>query len=147
MRLPVRWPAVTSIEEGERVFAAVEEEVRRVIPSQEVDTILDNIGLPNSGINLAFSDSATSGSGDGEILISLKPNHRPTIDYTRQLRTTLAARFPEETFFFQAADITSQILNFGLPAPIDLPVTGNDSTVNFRTAAQLRDEIARLPGA
>jgi multidrug efflux pump subunit AcrB len=147
MRLHVRCPSGTRIEEAERVFGAVEEEVRRVVPAQELDTILDNIGLPSSGINLAFSDSATNGSGDGEILISLKSKHHPTIDYTRQLRASLAVRFPEETFFFQAADITSQILNFGLPAPIDVQVTGNDATANHRIATQLRDEIARLPGA
>ena len=147
MRLHVRCPSGTRIEETELIFGAVEEEVRRIVPADELDTILDNIGLPNSGINLAFSDSATNGSGDGEILISLKPKHHPTIGYTRQLRTTLAARFPSEVFFFQAADITSQILNFGLPAPIDVQVTGNDSTANSRIAAQLRDEIARLPGA
>jgi multidrug efflux pump subunit AcrB len=147
MRLHVRCPSGTRIEEVERIFAAVEAEVRRVVPAQELDAILDNIGLPNSGINLAFSDSATNGSGDGEILISLKPKHHPTIEYTRQLRTTLAARFPSETFFFQAADITSQILNFGLPAPVDLQVTGNDAVTNYRIAAQLRDGIALLPGA
>jgi multidrug efflux pump subunit AcrB len=147
MRLHVRCPAGTRIEEAERIFGAVEEEVRRVVPSRELDTILDNIGLPNSGINLAFSDSATNGSGDGEILISLKPNHHPTLDYTRQLRTTLARQFPEEIFFFQAADITSQILNFGLPAPIDVQVTGNDAQANYRIASQLRAEIAQLPGA
>ena len=147
MRLHVRCPSGTRIEETERVFGAVEEEVRRVVPAQELDTILDNIGLPSSGINLAFSDSSTNGSGDGEILISLKPKHHPTIDYTRQLRASLAVRFPEETFFFQAADITSQILNFGLPAPIDVQVTGNDAVANHRIATQLRDEIARLPGA
>jgi multidrug efflux pump subunit AcrB len=146
MRLHVRCPAGTRIEEAERIFGAVEEEIRRVVPP-ELDTLLDNIGLPNSGINLAFSDSATSGSGDGEILISLKPNHHPTIDYTRQLRTSLAARFPSETFFFQAADITSQILNFGLPAPVDVQVTGNDAAANNRVAAQLRSDIAQLPGA
>ncbi|HLN00389.1 MAG TPA: efflux RND transporter permease subunit [Bryobacteraceae bacterium] len=147
MRLHVRCPSGTRIEEAERIFGAVEEEIRRVVPPQELDTILDNIGLPNSGINLAFSDSATSGSGDGEILVSLKPTHHPTIDYTRQLRSTLAERFPSETFFFQAADITSQILNFGLPAPIDVQVTGNDATGNYQIATQLRDQIARLPGA
>ncbi len=147
MRLHVRCPAGTRIEETERVFAAVEAEIRRVVPPQELDTILDNIGLPSSGINLAFSDTATSGSGDGEILISLKPEHKPTLDYTRQLRTTLAKQFPDETFFFQAADITSQILNFGLPAPIDIQVTGNDSTVNHQIATQLRDQIVKLPGA
>ena len=147
MRLHVRCPSGTRIEETERVFGAVEEEVRRVVPAQELDTILDNIGLPSSGINLAFSDSSTNGSGDGEILISLKSKHHPTIDYTRQLRASLAVRFPEETFFFQAADITSQILNFGLPAPIDVQVTGNDAVANHRIATRLRDEIARLPGA
>ena len=148
MRLHVRCPAGTRIEEAERIFGAVEEEIRHVVPPEELDTILDNIGLPNSGINLAFSDSATSGSGDGEILISLKPEHHPTIGYTRQLRTSSRRRdFPEETFFFQAADITSQILNFGLPAPIDVQVTGNDATANYRIATQLRDEIAQLPGA
>jgi hypothetical protein len=78
------------IEEAERIFADVEAEVRWIVPRRELDAILDNIGLPNSGINLAFSDSATSGSGDGETLISLKPSHRPTIEYTRQLRSTLA---------------------------------------------------------
>ena len=147
MRLHVRCPAGTRIEEAERIFGAVEEEVRHVVPAQELDTILDNIGLPNSGINLAFSDTATSGSGDGEILISLKPEHHPTIEYTRQLRTNLALQFPEEIFFFQAADITSQILNFGLPAPIDVQVTGNDAATNYRIASQLRAEVARLPGA
>jgi multidrug efflux pump subunit AcrB len=147
MRLHVRCPTGTRIEEAERIFGLVEEEIRRIVPAQELDTILDNIGLPNSGINLAFSDSATTGSGDGEILVSLKAKHSPTIDYTRQLRTSLAAKFPSETFFFQAADITSQILNFGLPAPIDVQVSGNDAAANYRFASQLRDEIARLPGA
>jgi multidrug efflux pump subunit AcrB len=147
MRLHVRTPTGTRIEEAALTFAAVEEEIRRIIPPQEIDTILDNIGLPNSGVNLAFSDTATSGSGDGEILISLKPNHHPTLDYTRQLRTSLATRFPSVTFFFQAADIVSQTLNFGLPAPIDVQVTGNDRAANARIAEQLREEIARVPGA
>jgi multidrug efflux pump subunit AcrB len=147
MRLHVRCPSGTRIEEAERIFGAVEADIRRVVPPAEIDTILDNIGLPNSGINLAFSDSTTNGAGDGEILISLKPDHRPTIDYTRQLRITLASDFPSEVFFFQAADITSQILNFGLPAPIDVQVAGNDAAVNFRIATSLRDQIAQLPGA
>ncbi len=147
MRLHVRCPTGTRIEETERIFGAVEAEVRRLIPPNELDAILDNIGLPTSGINLAFSDSPTNGSGDGEILISLKPKHRPTIEYTRELRAALNSRFPSDIFFFQAADITSQILNFGLPAPVDLQVTGNDSAADYRIAAQLRDEIARLPGA
>jgi multidrug efflux pump subunit AcrB len=147
MRLHVRCPSGTRIEESERIFGAVEEEIRRIVPAEEIDTILDNIGLPNSGINLAFSDSVTSGSGDGEILIALKHKHHPTINYTRQLRTHLASQFPSETFFFQAADITSQILNFGLPAPIDAQVTGIDAAANYRFATELRDQISQLPGA
>ncbi|MGJ5818129.1 efflux RND transporter permease subunit [Paludibaculum fermentans] len=147
MRLHVRCPTGTRIEEAERIFADVEREIRSVIPPQELNSILDNIGLPNSGINLAFSDSSTVGEGDGEILISLKEKHRPTLQYTRLLRDTLAAKFPASTFYFQAADITSQILNFGLPAPIDIQITGNDAEKNYRIAADLRREIALLPGA
>jgi multidrug efflux pump subunit AcrB len=147
MRLHVRCSTGTRIEEAARIFGAVEEEIRRVVPPQELDTIIDNIGLPNSGINLAFSDTPTNGSGDGEILISLKPNHRPTINYVRELRTRLASLFPSETFFFQSADIVSEILNFGLPAPIDVQVTGNDAAANYKFAAQVRNQIAQLPGA
>jgi hypothetical protein len=87
------------------VFASIEREIRRVIPANELDSVLDNIGLPNSGINLAFSDSVTNGSGDGEILISLKEDHHPTIEYTRQLRNKLTVQFPEETFFFLSTEI------------------------------------------
>ena len=112
-----------------------------------MDSILDNIGLPSSGINLAFSDSATVGNGDGEILISLNARHRPTPEYTRELRTRLAAAFPAQTFFFQPADITSQILNFGLPSPIDVQITGNDAVKNYQIAETLRTTIAGLPGA
>ncbi len=147
MRLHVRCPTGTRIEEAEQVFAAVEEVVRRVIPANELDSILDNIGLPTSGINLAFSDSSTVGNGDGEILISLNANHHPTLDYTRQLRERLIAKFPAEIFFFQAANITSQILNFGLPAPIDVQVTGNDAAASYKIASNLQREIAQLPGA
>jgi multidrug efflux pump subunit AcrB len=147
MRLHVRCPTGTRIEEAAAIFSAVESEVRRVIPAQEIDSILDNIGLPNSGINLAFSDSITNGNGDGEILISLKPDHHPTPGYTRQLRKTLIAKFPAENFFFQAADITSQILNFGLPAPVDVQVTGNNLMQNAEVAQKLQNQIAGLPGA
>ncbi len=147
MRLHVRCPTGTRIEEAARIFGAVEEEIRHVVPPEELDTIIDNIGLPNSGINLAFSDSPTNGSGDGEILISLKPKHHPTIDYTRELRNKLSALFPAETLSFQAADIVSEILNFGLPAPIDVQVTSNDAAANYKAATQVRDQIAALPGA
>ena len=147
MRLHVRPPTGTRIEEAAGIFASVDSEIRRVIPPEELDSILDNIGLPNSGINLAFSDTVTNGNGDGDILISLKPNHKPTLDYTRTLRKTLAAQFPAETFFFQAADITSQILNFGLPAPVDVQVSGNNLVNNSQVAQKLQKEIAGLPGA
>jgi multidrug efflux pump subunit AcrB len=147
MRLHVRCATGTRIEEAERIFAGVEEEIRGVIPARELDSILDNIGLPTSGINLAFSDSATVGDGDGEILISLKEDHHPSMEYTRALRDRLLAKFPTVTFFFQAANITNQILNFGLPAPIDVQVTGNDASAGYRIATQLQREIAQLPGA
>jgi multidrug efflux pump subunit AcrB len=147
MRLHVRCPTGTRIEEAAAIFASIEDEIRRVIPAQELDSVLDNIGLPNSGINLAFSDSITNGNGDGEILISLKPNHHPTLGYTRELRNILTTRFPAENFFFQAADITSQILNFGLPAPVDVQVIGANLDQDFQIAQKLQNEIAGLPGA
>jgi multidrug efflux pump subunit AcrB len=147
MRMHVRCATGTRIEEAERIFAGVEEEIRSLIPAQELDSILDNIGLPTSGINLAFSDSATIGNGDGEILISLKANHHPTLDYTRQLRQRLPLKFPSVIFFFQPADITSQTLNFGLPAPIDVQVSGNDAAASYKVAANLQREISQLPGA
>jgi multidrug efflux pump subunit AcrB len=147
MRLHVRCPAGTRIEEAAAVFGSIEDEIRKIIPSQELDSILDNIGLPNSGINLAFSDTVTNGNGDGEILISLKPDHRPTLEYTRKLRDVLTQKFPAETIFFQAADITSQILNFGLPAPVDVQVTGADLNQNIQIAEKIRSEIGGLPGA
>jgi multidrug efflux pump subunit AcrB len=147
MRLHVRTPTGTRIEEAAATFSAIDREIRQTIPAQELDSILDNIGLPNSGINLAFSDSITNGNGDGDILISLKPDHHSTLDYTRKLRKTLTVKFPAETFFFQAADITSEILNFGLPAPVDVQVAGNNLDQNAQIAQTLQREIAGLPGA
>src|SRR6202790_2744453 len=147
MRLHARCPTGTRIEEAAALFSSIEKEIRETIPAQELDSILDNIGLPNSGINLAFSDSVTNGNSDGDILISLKPNHHPTLEYTRKLRNILTAKFPAENFFFQAADITSEILNFGLPAPVDIQVTGNNLNQNAQVAQKLQKEIAGLPGA
>ena len=122
--------------------------MRQEIPADEIDTILDNIGLPVSGINLAFSDSVTIGPGDGEILISLKQDHRtPTQVYTRRLRESLRARFPGLTFFFQAANITNQILNFGLPSPIDVQVVGRDAQASYRIAKEIERRVALVPGA
>jgi CzcA family heavy metal efflux pump len=148
MRLHVRTLQGTRIEETEGIFAQVEDEIRRNIPASEMDTILDNIGLPNGGINLAFSDTATIGSGDGEILISLKEGkHGPTQGYMRKLRTALHNRFPDLTLFFQPANITNQILNFGLPAPIDVQVVGRNAAANYRLVRELQRRIALIPGA
>jgi multidrug efflux pump subunit AcrB len=147
MRLHVRCPTGTRIEEAASIFAAIENKIRQVIPAQELDSVLDNIGLPNDGIDLAYGDSITNGNADGEILISLKPGHRPTLDYTRDLRTSLATQFPAENFFFQAADITSQILNFGLPAPVDVQVTSRSLDQDHQVVRNLQREIAALPGA
>jgi len=148
MRLHVRAPEGTRIEETERLFAQIEDQVREEIPADEMDTILDNIGLPISGINLAFSDSVTLGPSDGEILISLNPDHRtPTPVYTRRLRDSLRAKFPDARFFFQAANITNQILNFGLPAPIDVQVVGRDAPASYRIAKEIERRVALIPGA
>jgi multidrug efflux pump subunit AcrB len=148
MRLHVRAPEGTRIEETERLFAQIEDQVRQEIPADEMDTILDNIGLPISGINLAFSDSVTLGPSDGEILISLKPDHHtPTQVYTRRLRDRLRSKFPEARFFFQAANITNQILNFGLPAPIDVQVVGRDAPASYRIAKEIERRMALIPSA
>jgi multidrug efflux pump subunit AcrB len=118
-----------------------------VIPPGEIDTIIDNIGIPFGGFNLAFGDNTTMGTGDGDILISLNPeNHGPTAEYTSRLRKHLNQVFPDVTFFFEAANITNQILNFGLPAPIDLQVVGRDPR-NYQIAEALAARIARIPGA
>ena len=140
MRLHVRTPDGTRIEETERVFARIEAEIRRLIPPDEIAEILGNIGLPNSGINLAFGDVSTIASSDGEILISLDPNHKScgTMEYSRILRDDLRAKFPDETFFFQAANITNQILNFGLPMPVDIQIIGRDAAANYEMAREIR---------
>lgn len=148
MRIHVRCPQGTRIEETERIFGEVEDEIRRTIPHNEIDTILDNIGLPPGGFNLAFSDSSTIGNGDGEILVSLnQKKHGSTLEYQRKLRAVLRGRFPEETVFFQAANITNQILNFGLPAPVDVQVVGRDTVANYKIVQQLQRRIAAIPGA
>src|SRR5581483_10029938 len=120
----------------------------KVIPPSEIENVIDNIGIPNGGFNLAFGDSTTIGPGDGDILISLKPDeHGPTAEYTSALRKRLHERFPDVTFFFEAANITNQILNFGLPAPIDVQVLGRDAKANYGIARRLERRIAQIPGA
>jgi multidrug efflux pump subunit AcrB len=148
MRLHARAPSGTRIEETETRFASIEDEIRNVIPSREIDTITDNIGIPNGGFNLAFGDSPTLGVSDGDILIALKPEeHGSTAEYTDKLRKRLHARFPEMVFFFEAANITNQILNFGLPAPIDVQVLGRNAEGNYQIAENLKRQIEHIPGA
>ena len=148
IKLHAQAPAGTRIEETERRFAVIENAIRGVIPTDEMDTIIDNIGIPNSWGSLAQGDIPTISSADGEILISLhKEKHGPTRDYEVKLRKLFRERFPDTVFFFQPANITSQILNFGLPAPIDLQVVGRDVEANYKIATHLAERIARIPGA
>jgi multidrug efflux pump subunit AcrB len=146
-RLHVRAPAGTRIEETEQVFADVEAAIRRVIPKDEIELVIDNIGQPQP-INLAFTDSVTIGPSDGEILVALNPErHRPTAHWMKTLRETLPREFPGVTFFFQPADMVSQILNFGLPAPIDVQITGFDQAATHAIALEVAARMARIPGA
>ena len=148
MRLHARGPAGTRIEETEARFAALEREIRAVIPADEIDTLIDNIGIPNSWPAIAQGDIPTISSADGEILISLnKEKHGSTRDYEVLLRKRLRHNFPDMTFFFQPANITSQIVNFGLPAPIDLQVVGRDADANYKIAQRLAEKISYIPGA
>jgi multidrug efflux pump subunit AcrB len=142
----VRAQPGTRIEETARLFEFVEDTVRRTIPPSEIDNIVDNIGLPFSGINMAYQNTGTIGPGDGDALISLKEDHGPTAAYIKELRTVLPRKFPGTTFSFLPADIVSQILNFGLPAPLDLQVIGNDQTANYAYATELVKRIRRVPG-
>ncbi len=147
IRLHVRGPAGTRIEQTEQIFADVENEIHNVIPAGELDTVLDNIGLPPGGFNLGFGDNPNIGASDGDVLISLNEKHTSTAIYTDTLRKRLNQKFPDEEFYFEAANITNQILNFGLPAPIDVQVTGRDSGPNYQIAKQLAARIAQIPGA
>ena len=146
IQLHVRAPAGSRIENTEKIFQEVENKVREVIPDSERALIVDNIGLPARSYNLAFSDGSTIGVNDGVILVSLKEGHRPTAEYVRKLREVLPATFPEDTFYFQAADIVTQILNFGLPAQIDVRTVGYDRDNNLKIANELRQRIAAIPG-
>lgn len=146
IQLHVRAPAGTRIEATEKIFQAVEDKIREVIPENQRQLIVDNIGLPARSYNLAFADGSTIGVNDGVILVALKEGHAPTADYLRKLRTVLPAAFPEDQFYFQAADIVTQILNFGLPAQIDVRTVGYDRANNLQVANELRGRIAAIPG-
>ncbi|HZQ43791.1 MAG TPA: efflux RND transporter permease subunit [Acidobacteriaceae bacterium] len=146
MRLEVEPPQGMRIEDAEQYFSRVDAEIRRVLPADRVNLLLDNIGLPNSGINLAFSSAPPVSSSDGEILISLKPGKRQTEEFMRTLRDDLRQKFPDGTFYFAPANITNEILDFGLPAPIDLQVIGHGKG-NYLLAKKLEREVAAIPGA
>jgi multidrug efflux pump subunit AcrB len=146
IQLHVRAPAGSRIENTEHIFQDVENKIREVIPDKERELVVDNIGLPARAYNLAFSDGSTIGVNDGVILVSLKEGHRPTAEYVRKLRQVLPAAFPDVTFYFQAADIVTQILNFGLPAQIDVRTVGYDRANNLRVAHELRQRIAAITG-
>ena len=149
IKLHVRCPSGTRVEETERYFGRIEAAIRERIPEDELAIILDDMGIPNSGINLALSDGTLVSPAEGEILISLTEEHGPTADYVNTLRRELPSLFPECTFFFQPPDIVTQILNFGLPAPIDVQISGpgRNKVENLAIAKRLRDEIAQIPGA
>ena len=146
IQLHVRARAGTRIETTERIFQAVEEKIRQIIPERERERIVDNIGLPARSYNLAFADGSTIGINDGAILVALKEGHAPTGEYVRKLRQALPAAFPDVLFYFQPADIVTQILNFGLPAQIDVRTVGYDRATNLRVANELRRRIAAIPG-
>jgi multidrug efflux pump subunit AcrB len=146
IKLHVRAPAATRIEATERIFQDVEDKIREVIPARDRDLIVDDIGVPQRPYNLAFTDGSTINVNDGTILISLKKGHAPTAGYLRRLREVLPAAFPSVIFYFQAADMTTQILNFGLPAQIDVRVVGRDRATNLHVAQELNRRVAAIPG-
>jgi multidrug efflux pump subunit AcrB len=147
IRMHMRLPTGTRIEETARVADQVDAAIRTIIPQRDLNTILDNLGVPNSGINLSYSNSGTISSLDGEILVSLNENHRPTATYIEAMRRELPKRFPGVEFFFQPADMVTQILNFGLPAALDVQITGADLRGNYEIAARLIKQIQKVPGS
>jgi multidrug efflux pump subunit AcrB len=146
IQLHVRAPAGTRIESTEAIFQAIENKIRDIIPEGERERIVDNIGLPARPYNLAFADGSTIGINDGVILVALKNGHAPTAGYIGKLRTALRAAFPQVVFYFQAADMVTQILNFGLPAQIDVRTVGYDRETNLRIAKELQQRISAIPG-
>ena len=146
MRLHVRAPPGTRLERTQDYFARVEVAIRRIVGDDQIDTLLDNIGLPYSGINIALSDSATVGPMDGEILISLTRDHTSTAAHIANLRRELPKLFPDLQFFFQPADIVDQVLNFGQPAPIDVRVSGPDNDAAYALAVKIARDLHNVPG-
>jgi multidrug efflux pump subunit AcrB len=146
MRLHVRAPTGARIEKTQQLFGQVEAAIRKVVGPDEVDLIMDNIGLPYSGINIALSDTATVGPMDGDILIALKKEHTPTAEHMADLRRELPRLFPDMQFFFQPADIVNQVLNFGQASPIDIRVLGANQSLDYQTARKIASDLRKLPG-
>jgi multidrug efflux pump subunit AcrB len=144
--LHVRAPSGTRIEETARLCDEVEDRIHTIIPRSEIDNVLDNIGLPYSTLNLQHATSGLFGSGDADILVSLGEHHHPTAEYVAKLRQQLPGAFPGTTFYFLPSDIVTQILNFGLPAPIDIQFDGNDIAGNRKVADQVLTELHKIPG-
>ncbi|MBA3993353.1 MAG: RND transporter [Cyanobacteria bacterium DS2.3.42] len=147
-RLHVRAQSGTRVERTEQIFSAVEAEIRKVIPPEEISLLIDNIGMPAESFNLAFGDSATIGTADGEVLVSLK-HHRKhsTPEYMKLVRNALTEKFPDLIFYYQPADIVNQILSFGLPAPINIRVAGYNKAENLQIAKEIIEKVRRIPGA
>jgi multidrug efflux pump subunit AcrB len=146
-KLHIRAKTGTRIEETARLCDEIEKSIRQMIGPKDLDSILDNIGLPYSGINTSYANSGVIGSADADIQVSLKPGHRPTAEYQKELRLKLPQEFPGTLFMFQPADIVNQILNFGLPAPIDIQIQGTDVGKSLALAIKLQDELKQVPGA
>src|SRR5271155_1190229 len=146
IQLHVRAPAGTRIEVTEQIFQNVEDKIRQVIPKKDLDLIVDNFGVPARAYNWAFSDGTTIAVNDGVIMVSLKEGHAPTADYVAKLRQVRPAAFPDDIFYFQPADMATQILNFGLTAQIDVRTVGYDRAKNLHIAEELRRRIAAIPG-
>jgi multidrug efflux pump subunit AcrB len=147
LRLHVRAPTGTRIEQTAKLVDEVEAAIRREIPATELAGILDNMGLPVSGINLSYNDSGISGPADADILVSLKPGHNPTANYVRNLRLSLNRDFAGTTFYFLPADIVSETINFGLPAPFDIQVVGRNETTDQQVANSIAQKVRHVRGA
>ena len=146
-RLHMRAPTGTRIEQTAKLVDEVEAAIRREIPARELAGILDNIGLPVSGINVSYNDSGISGPADADILASLQPGHKPTANYVRNLRLSLNRQFPGVIFYFLPADIVSETINFGLPAPLDIQVVGRNETTDQQVANSIAQKVRQVRGA
>jgi multidrug efflux pump subunit AcrB len=146
IRLNVRAPTGTRIEETRRLFSKVERTIDETIPNGELELTIDNLGLPVGGVNIAYNTSGSIGPSDGDVLVQLKDGHAPTQIYVERIRDVLTKTYPDVTFFFEPADITTQILNFGMPAPIDVQIVGKDAS-NFDVAERIARKVRLVPGA